>query len=324
MRVLFMGTPDIAASCLSALAASHHKLCGVVTSPDKPRGRKYVMTPPPVKVRAEELSLPVYQPERLRDGELLPVLTACEPDVIVVVAYGKILPKYVLEYPRYGCLNLHVSLLPKYRGAAPMQRAIMAGERETGVSVMYMDEGLDTGDILSLHRFPIGPQDDLGAVEHTSAVIGGAALVAALDALETGNAPRTPQATEGATYAEKITKEECLLDFSRPSAEILARIRGLSPTPLALAHTVDGRSVKILAARAGEGADPFGIYPVVKASLVPAGTVTELSDKGEGGITVATGDGSIVLLRVLPEGKGAMSAADFIRGRRVSVGDILS
>lgn len=324
MRVLFMGTPDIAASCLSALAASHHALCGVVTSPDKPRGRKYIMTPPPVKVRAEELSLPVYQPERLRDGELLPVLDALAPDVIVVVAYGKILPKYVLDYPRYGCLNLHVSLLPKYRGAAPMQRAIMAGERETGVSVMYMDEGLDTGDILSLHRFPIGPQDDLGVVERTSAEIGGEALIAALDALEAGNAPRTPQAVLGATYAEKITKEECLIDFSRPSAEILAHIRGLSPAPLALSHSKDGKSVKILSARAGEGADAYGTYAAPQPVVAAAGTVIALADKGEGGITVATGDGSIVLTRLLPEGKGAMSAADFIRGRRVAVGDVLS
>lgn len=324
MKVLFMGTPDIAASCLSALAASHHTLCGVVTSPDKPRGRKYVLTPPPVKVRAEELSLPVYQPERLRDGALVPVLEELSPDVIVVVAYGKILPKYVLDYPRYGCLNLHVSLLPKYRGAAPMQRAIMAGERETGVSVMYMDEGLDTGDILSLHRFPIGPQDDLGVVEHTSAEIGGAALIAALDALEAGNAPRTPQAADGASYAEKITKEDCLIDFSRPSAAILAKIRALSPAPLALTHGADGRSIKILCARAGEGADAFGVYPAENTQAASAGSVLALADKGEGGITVATGDGSIVITRILPEGKGAMSAADFIRGRRVSIGDILS
>lgn len=323
MRVLFMGTPEIAASCLSALAASHHELVGVVTSPDKPKGRKYVMTPPPVKVTAESLSLPVYQPERLRDEALLPVLTELAPDVIVVVAYGKILPKYILDYPRYGCLNLHVSLLPKYRGAAPMQRAIMAGERETGVSVMYMDEGLDTGDVLSLHRFPIGPQDDLGFVEATSAEIGGAALVLALDALAAGNAPRTPQAAEGASYAEKITKEDCLIDFSRPSHEILAKIRALSPAPLALTHGADGKSIKVLTARAGEGADPFGVYPDGGRPTAAAGTVIALADKGEGGITVATGDGSIVLCRVLPEGKGGMNAADFIRGRRVSLGDVL-
>ena len=323
MRVLFMGTPDIAAECLRALAASHHTLVGVVTSPDKPRGRRYVLTPPPVKVTAEELGLPVYQPERLRDGELLPVLDATAPDVCVVVAYGKILPKYVLDYPRYGCLNLHVSLLPRYRGAAPMQRAIMAGDRETGVSVMYMDEGLDTGDILSLHRFPIGPADDLGEVSRRSAEIGGPALVDALDALAAGTATRTPQLAEGATYAEKITKEECPLDFAAASSVILAKIRGLSPAPLALTHGADGRAVKVLAARAGDGADPYGVYPAGAVQTAAPGTVLALSDRGEGGVTVATGDGTVVLTRLLPEGKSAMSAADFIRGRRVALGDIL-
>ena len=323
MRVLFMGTPDIAAECLRALAASHHTLVGVVTSPDKPRGRRYVLTPPPVKVTAEELGLPVYQPERLRDGELLPVLEETAPDACVVVAYGKILPKYVLDYPRYGCLNLHVSLLPRYRGAAPMQRAIMAGDRETGVSVMYMDEGLDTGDILSLHRFPIGPADDLGEVSRRSAEIGGPALIDALDALDAGTATRTPQLAEGATYAEKITKEECPIDFSTPSAVILAKIRGLSPAPLALTHGADGRAVKVLAARAGDGADPYGVYPAGAVQAAAPGTVLALSDRGEGGVTVATGDGTVVLTRLLPEGKSAMSAADFIRGRRVALGDIL-
>ena len=229
----------------------------------------------------------------------------------------------MLGYPKHGCLNLHVSLLPKYRGAAPMQRAIMAGERETGVTVMYMDEGLDTGDILSVHRFPIGPEDDLGKVASTSAAIGGEALVRALDLLEAGNAPRTPQPKEGECYAAKITKEETHLDFSLPSAVLLARIRGLSPAPLAVCRLPDGRALKIAAAAAGEGADPFGVYPTEGRPTAPAGTVLALSDRGVGGITVATGDGSVVLLRVLPEGKGAMSAADFVRGRRVAVGDRL-
>ena len=324
MRVLFMGTPDIAAVCLSSLAASHHEVVGVVTSPDKPRGRRFVMTPPAVKVRAEELGLPVYQPETLRDGALLPCLEECRPDVCVVVAYGKLLPPYVLTATPYGCLNLHVSLLPAYRGAAPMQRAIMAGERETGVSVMYMDEGLDTGDILSLHRFPIGPEDDLGTVERTSGEIGGPALVAALDMLAAGTAPRTKQATEGATYAAKITKEDQPLDFSKPTSALLAQIRGLSPAPLALTHGTDGRAVKVLLARAGEGADAYGVYPSGATQAAAPGTVLALCDKGEGGVTVATGDGTIVLTRVHPEGKNAMSAADFIRGRRVAIGDILS
>jgi methionyl-tRNA formyltransferase len=283
-----------------------------------------VLTPPPVKVRAEELGIPVTQPETLKDGALLSFLEECHPDVCVVVAYGKILPSYVLNFPRYGCLNLHVSLLPAYRGAAPMQRAIMAGERETGVSVMYMDEGLDTGDVLSLHRFPIGPADDLGTVERTSGEIGGPALIEALDLLAAGKAPRTKQAADGASYAAKITREDQPLDFSRPSSVLLAQIRGLSPAPLALTHGADGRAVKVLAARAGEGADAYGVYPTSRTGTAAPGTVLALSDKGEGGVTVATGDGSIVLLRLHPEGKNPMSAADFIRGRRVALGDIFS
>lgn len=324
MRILFMGTPDIAAKCLSALAASSHTVAAVVTMPDKPVGRRYVLTPPPVKVRAEELGIPVYQPEALRDGALLPLLREVEPDALVVVAYGRILPPYILDYPRYGCINLHVSLLPKYRGAAPMQRAIMAGERETGVTVMYMDAGLDTGDILSVHPFPIGPSDTLGTVEAKSAEIGGEALVSALTLLEEGRAPRTPQADGGATYAEKITKEDTRLDLGRPATEILAKIRGLSPAPLAVLRGEDGKALKVLAARAGEGADAYGVYGVPAPTGAPVGTVVALSDKGEGGITVACSDGTVVFTRVLPEGKGAMSAADLIRGRRIRLGEVLS
>ena len=324
MRILFMGTPAIAAECLGALVAGGHTVVGVLCQPDKPVGRRLVLTPPPVKVRATELGVPVYQPETLRDGAILPLLRELSPDVAVVVAYGKILPGYVLTFPRYGCLNLHVSLLPQYRGAAPMQRAIMAGERETGVTVMYMDEGLDTGDILSVSRFPIGPSDDLGVVEATSARLGGTALLEALSLLEAGNAPRTPQPTEGVSYAAKITREDTCLDFSETAAALLAKIRGLSPAPLAVCRLPDGRALKVLAARPGEGADPYGCYPEGGTPPAPAGTVTALSDRKEGGITVACGDGTVVLTRVLPEGKGAMSAADLIRGRRIALGDLLS
>ncbi len=324
MRILFMGTPDIAAKCLSALASSHHTVAAVITTPDKPVGRRYVLTPPAVKVRAEELRIPVYQPASLRDGAILPLLEEIKPDACVVVAYGRILPPYVLDYPRYGCINLHVSLLPHYRGAAPMQRAIMAGERETGVTVMYMDEGLDTGDILSVHPFPIGPEDTLGTVEARSAEIGGEALVAALTMLEEGRAPRTPQTGEGASYAEKITKEDARLALDRPAAEILARIRALVPAPLAVCRQEDGRALKVLAATAGEGADAYGVYCTPRPTGAPVGTVVALSDKGEGGITVACLDGEVTFTRVLPEGKGAMSAADLIRGRRIRLGEVLS
>ena len=323
MRILFMGTPQIAASCLSALAASHHTVVAAVTMPDKPVGRRMVMTPPPLKVRAEELGIPVYQPGTLRDEALLPLLREVKPDVCVVVAFGRILPKYVLEFPPYGCLNLHVSLLPQYRGAAPMQRAIMAGERETGVSVMYMDEGLDTGDILSVHPFPIGPCDDLGAVEARSAEIGGEALVRALDLLAAGTAPRIPQPAEGATYAAKITKEDTYLDFAAPAAAILARVRALSPAPLAVCRKEDGRLFKVVTAVAGEGSDAYGVYPEGAVPPAPTGTVVALSDKGEGAITVACLDGTVVFTRVHPAGKSVMSAADFVRGRGVALGERL-
>lgn len=323
MRILFMGTPDIAAQCLRALVDSHHEVVAVVSQPDRPTGRHYTLTPPPVKVLAEECGIPVYQPETLRDGALLPLLEETRPEAVVVVAYGRILPRYLLDFPRYGCLNLHVSLLPKYRGAAPMQRAIMAGERETGVTVMYMAEGLDTGDILSVHRFPIGPCDDFGTVHDRSAEIGGPALVAALDSLAAANAPRIPQNEEGASYAAKIEKADCFLDLSETTEALYAKIRGLSPIPLAAVRREDGRSLKVVAAAPGEGADPYGVYAEPRPSGACPGTVLALSDRGEGSITVATGDGTLCLLRVKPEGKGAMSAADLIRGRGIRLGEIL-
>ena len=324
MRILFMGTPDIAASCLVALAEAGHEIIGAVTQADRPKGRGYTLTPPPVKVAAIERNIPVYQPATLRDEAFSALLAELDPAVIVVVAYGKILPASVLSYPKYGCINLHASLLPKYRGAAPIQRAIMDGESETGITAMYMDEGLDTGDILSVHPFPIGHEDTLGTVEERSAEIGGEALVAALTALEEGRAPRTPQKPEGASYAEKITKEDTRLSFSLPASALLAKIRGLAPAPLAVCRQEDGRALKILTAVAGEGADPFGVYPAPMPTGAPAGTVVALSDKGEGGITVACLDGTVTFKRVLPEGKGAMSAADLVRGRRIRLGELLS
>lgn len=323
MRVLFMGTPEIAAECLATLAASHHTVVGLISQPDRPKGRGHALLPTPTKQRAEALGIPVYQPTTLKDGALLPLLSELCPDALVVVAYGRILPKYVLDFPRYGALNLHVSLLPRYRGAAPMQRAILSGERETGVTVMYMDEGLDTGDILLTEHFPIGPTDDLGSVADTSARLGGPLLVRALDLVEAGTAPRIPQPTEGVSYAPKIEKGEAKLDFSLPAAQLLAKIRALSPAPLALATLPDGRSLKILSAAAGEGMDAFGV-PTGKGTPPAApGTVLASGTKESPGLTVACGDGTVVLLTARPEGKGAMAAADLIRGRYLAVGDAL-
>ena len=305
-----MGTPDIAADCLKALYAGGVELVGAVCQPDRPVGRGMVLTPPPVKKAAEALSIPVYQPERLKDGELLPVLEETRPELIVVVAYGKILPAYILNYPKHGCINLHVSLLPKYRGAAPMQRAIMAGERETGVTVMQMDEGLDTGDILFTEKFPIGEEDNFEAVHDTSAEKGGALLCKAITAIEDGSAVRTPQSEENASYADKITKEDCKLDFTKDAEEVHNLIRGLSPIPLTFTRTPDGKLLKVVKAHIakGEGAP---------------GEVLSLSDKGEGEIVVACGKGAVALTVVVPEGKGKMRAADMIRGRKIHVGEWL-
>ncbi len=310
MRILFMGTPDIAATCLDGLASAGCEVVGAVTGEDKPRGRGYIMTPPPVKVVAERYSIPVYQPKTLRDGSFLETLSKINPDIIIVVAYGKILPREIIEYPKYGCVNLHVSLLPKYRGAAPMQRAIMNGDTETGVTLMRMDEGLDTGDIIATERFPITHTDNFESIHDKSAEIGTRLLVKILPDIENGTATYTPQG-EGFTYAAKIEKEDRVIDFSKTTGEIDCLIRGLSPIPLAYTYLPDGRMMKVVSATPARGKGR-------------AGEVIELDSKDNGrGIVVATADSAISLLCVVPEGKGRMSAADFIRGRKLNEGDKL-
>lgn len=308
MKVLFMGTPDIAASALGALLAHGFDVVGCVCQPDRKQGRGMVLTPPPVKVLAEERGIPVYQPDSLKDEALLPVLTELAPDVIAVVAYGRILPAYILDYPKYGCVNLHVSLLPKYRGAAPMQRAIMAGETETGVTTMKMDAGLDTGDILLVERFPIGDEDNFETVHDKSAEIGGALLCQTLSGLASGTIAPIKQDHALATYADKITKEDCAIDFSLSAQALFARIRGLSPIPLAFTHMPNGKLLKIVSA----------------VPTVGKGTPGEVLRAEKEGVAVACGEGALLLRTVVPEGKGKMSATDLVRGRQISVGDILS
>ena len=308
MKVLFMGTPEIAATALEALLKDGFEVVGCVSQPDRPKGRGMVLTPPPVKVLAEAHGIPVFQPDTLKDGAFLPVLEALLPDVIAVVAYGKILPEYVLSFPKYGCVNLHVSLLPKYRGAAPMQRAVMNGERETGVTTMKMDVGLDTGDILFVEKFPIGEEDTFETVHDTSARIGGALLSKTLRALEEGTVTPTPQDHSQATYADKITKEECAIDFSLPARTLHARIRGLSPIPLSFTHLPNGKLLKVVSASLTEGHGKCG----------------EIIRSERDGFVVACGEGALLIRTVVPEGKGKMSAADLVRGRGVAVGDILA
>ena len=306
-----MGTPDFAKICLSAIVEDGFEVVGVVTQPDKPKGRSYKLTPPPVKVYAEEKGLTVYQPETLRDEAFLPELRELDPDIIVVAAYGKILPKYIIDYPRYGCINAHGSVLPAYRGAAPIQRALINGEKETGITVMYMNEGLDTGDMILVEKTPITEEDNFETLHDRLAEIGGRTLVTAMHALEEGTAVREKQDDSLATYAEKITKDDCIVDFSVPVEKLLCRIRGLSPFPLAVTKTPDGRLLKIISAKAASG-----------ASEAKPGTVTVV-DK-DGFEVVCGGGKKIRVTEVLPEGKGRMTAADFVRGRRIEAGDRLT
>ena len=311
MKILFMGTPDFALFSIKALVESGEELIGVVTQPDQPKGRGYVLTPPPVKVYAMEQGIPVYQPETLKDDAFYDLLCQLDPELIVVTAYGKILPQRVLDYPKHGCVNVHGSLLPEYRGAAPMQRAIMEGKKVTGVTTMMMDRGLDTGDMLLRAEFPIEETDNFETVHDKMGLCGVDVLLKTVAAIKDGSLVRTPQNGELATYAAKIEKADCVLDFSRRAEELHDQIRGLSPFPLAFTRTADGKMLKVTEARVEKRDGVQG----------EAGKVLSLDG---GCVTIACGEGSISLLGVLPEGKGRMTASAWINGRKVQVGDVLS
>ena len=309
MRLIFMGTPDFAVFSLNALIEAGHEIVAVVTQPDKPKGRGYTLTPPPVKVCAAERGIPVYQPSTLKDEAFASLLAELNPEAIVVVAYGKILPESVLRFPKYGCINVHGSLLPEYRGAAPMQRAIMDGKAVTGITTMYMDVGLDTGDMLLKKEIAIEENDNFETIHDKLGVCGGDLIVQTMEMLQSQTAPRIPQDESLATYAAKITKDDCRLTFDADATEVHNRIRGLSPVPLSFTHTHNGKLLKITESRRTSDE---------KSHSCP-GEILSL----DGGITVACRTGSVVLTGVLPEGKSRMSAEDFIRGRRVQIGDVL-
>ena len=308
MKILFMGAPDFAVFSLRALANTQHEIVAVITQPDKPKGRGYTLTPPPVKVAAGELSIPVYQPNTLKDEEFYKLLCEIDPDICVVVAYGKILPEYVLRFPRYGCINGHGSLLPAYRGAAPMQRAIMEGNRVTGMTTMQMAKGLDTGDMLETAEVEITPDDNFETIHDKLAEVGATLMLSTLAGLEQGSITPVPQDDSLATYAAKIEKTDCLLDFTRTAEQLHDQIRGLSPIPLAFTK-LNGKLLKIVTSK-------------VSAETVSKAPGTVLStDKGV--IAVATGNGVLHITEVLPEGKGRMSAAAFVNGKKIAVGDVL-
>lgn len=304
MRLLFLGTPEFAIPSLEALASSKHEVVEVVTAPDRPRGRGYRVQPTPVAQVAEALGIRVYKTAKLSGDESIAHIESLRPDALVLVAFGQIVPKRLLDLPPYGCINLHPSLLPKYRGAAPIHAPILAGDEVTGVTTMFMDEGLDTGDIIFQVETAIGPEENAGDLHDRLARIGAELLVETIDALERSEAPRRPQDHALATYAKKVESVE--IDWNRPAREAANAIRGLSPSPGAYTWH-GGRRLKLHRARPllGEG------------SPGEPGTVLSVSVEG---ITVAAGEGAVLLTEVQPEGKAAMSAAEFARGYRVAPG----
>ncbi len=311
MKILFMGTPDFAVFTLRELVERGENVIGVVTQTDKPRGRGYELLPTPVKVYAQEHDIPVYQPKTLRGEEFAALLAQIDPELIIVVAYGKILPVNVLEYPKYGCINVHGSLLPAYRGAAPMQRAIMDGCATTGITTMYMAEGLDTGDMLLKAALPIEDTDNFETIHDKLGALGAQTMLDTLDALRQGTLVPEVQDDSLANYAEKIQKSDLLLDFSLDARTLHNHIRGTSPIPLSFTHLPNGSLLKVYAAR---------VYDEDKLHDVAPGTVVSLDNE----ILVACGKGTLALTSVIPEGKKRMPAADYIRGRKLSVGDLLA
>lgn len=253
MRILFMGTPDFAVPCLKILIENGHGVCGAVTQPDKPKGRGHKLMAPPVKVCAESNGIPVFQPQSLKNDELLPVLEELKPELIIVVAYGKILPEYILNFPKYGCVNVHASLLPKYRGAAPIQWSVINGDKTTGVTTMYMEKGLDTGDMIFKSSTEIGDRETYGELHDRLSEMGAELLIKTVSAISGGTAPREKQNDDESCYAPMISKETGHIDWSRPSDEVLNLIRGTNPWPRS--YTMYGDEVlKIITAEDGGGA----------------------------------------------------------------------
>ena len=312
IRTIFMGTADLACASLQALAVSPDiELISVVSQPDKPKGRDLKLLPTPVKALATRLGLPVLQPLKARDPEFLAGLAALKADLIVVTAYGQILPQALLDLPRYGCLNVHTSLLPKYRGAAPIQWSILDDEPETGVTIMQMDAGLDTGPILSSARTPIAPEDNAQTLHDRLADMGARLLVQTVPNYVAGSLHVRPQPSEGATYARKITKEDGKLDWTLPARTLWCRIRGLTPWPGAFTHLpVEPKPMLLKIWKADIGADAAGV----------PGTVLR-ADKD--GLLIACGAGGLLVTELQLEGKRRMTVRDFLAGHSLSVGTLL-
>ena len=306
MRILFMGTPDIAADSLAALLDAGHEVCAVFTRRDKPVGRKQILTAPPVKQLAQQHDIPVYQPRTLRDGSSDALIEQLAPDIIVVVAYGCIIPPQLLHTAKYGCINLHVSLLPKYRGSAPIQWAVLNGDAETGVSIMQLDEGLDTGDVLMVEPVAIDPEETSGELFDRVSAVGAKTLVDALAKIEAGQLTPVPQDHSKATLAPPLSKDTARFAFTEDAARIHNWVRGMNPWPTAWFEQ-DGKRIKVSECRLAE--NPQNAAPGTVLALKP--------------LTVAAQNGAVALLSVTPEGGKPMAGTAWAAGRRLKTGDCL-
>lgn len=304
MNVLFAGTPEFAARCLEALLKSRHRVIGVITQPDRPAGRGFALAPSPVKKLASARGIQMTQPESLRDAQAQAKLKHFRADVIVVAAYGLILPRPVLELPRDGAINIHASLLPRWRGATPIERAILAGDRHTGVSIMQMDDGLDTGPVLMQEEIPILEDDTMGTLRDRLAELGAKLIVQALDALQAGVIKATPQSAEGVTYAAKLEKREARVDWREGALTVNRQVRALNPSPGADARV---RRVELKIWRC--------------ATATGRGNAGEILSIGPDGLCVACGEGALVITELQRSGGKRLRAADFLRGFPLTAGE---
>ena len=304
MKIIFMGTPDFAVPCLEQLIIAGHEIAAVFTQPDKPRGRKQTLTPPEVKVCAMEHGLTVYQPKTLRDGEALDIIKAISPACIVVAAYGKILPKEILDLPQYGCINVHGSLLPKYRGSAPIQWSVINGDKETGVTIMQMAEGVDTGDMLYQKAIPINIDDTAESMFNKLSDLGGEMIVEALDKLEKGELTAIRQDEALATHAPMLNKSISEIDWHKPALDVHNLVRGLYSWPIAQT-TFNGKKLKIYRTSLGKGNGEAG-------SIIATDP-----------LTIACSEGSVVIEELQLEGKKRMDAKTFLIGHPLNINDKL-
>lgn len=304
MKIVFMGTPDFAVESLKALYEAGHEIVGVFTQPDKPQGRKMILTPPPVKVYAESVGLKVYQPKSVKTEESYELLKSFDADLFAVVAYGKILPKAVLDLPKFCCVNVHASILPRHRGASPIQWSIYCGDKETGVTTQAMDEGIDTGDILLVEKTEINNDDNFETLHDRLALMGAKLLVDTVKGIEDKTIKPQKQPEEGACYAPIITKEMGQIDFNLNANEIDCRIRAFTPWPSAFFY-IDGTRIKVLRAKIGQSTNQN------------PGTVVGNNTS----IAVACKDGSVIeFVEIQPEGKGRMDAKAYLNGKPLSLG----